>query len=65
MLRTDVIADLWNWKSRDLPYDLLVRPQHLKFVPQLRERCPRLRLVIDHIRQTLIAAGKMDSWDPT
>lgn len=63
MIRADVVAGFRELERRDIPYDLLVRPQHLKFVPQLREQCPRLRLVIDHIAKPLIAAGKVAGWD--
>lgn len=63
MVRADVVAGFRELEGRNIPYDLLVRPPHLKFVPQLREQCPRLRLVIDHIAKPLIATGKMEGWD--
>jgi len=63
MLRADVVAGFKELEARNIPYDLLVRPQHLRFVPQLREKCPQLRMVIDHIAKPLIAAGKMEGWD--
>ena len=62
MLRPDVIAGLQELERRDIPYDLLLRPQHLKYVPELRDKCPRLKLVIDHIAKPLIVSGKMDGW---
>jgi L-fucono-1,5-lactonase len=62
MLRPEVVAGLKELERRGIPYDLLVRPQHLKYIPELRERCQRLDLVIDHIAKPLIASRKMDGW---
>lgn len=62
LLRSDVIAGLKELARRDIPYDLLVRPPHLPFVPELAERVPELRMVIDHIAKPLIASGRMDGW---
>ena len=62
MLRSEVVAGFKELERRGIPYDLRVRPEHLKYVPELRERCPRLNLVIDHIAKPPIAAGKMDDW---
>jgi len=49
-------------ERRRIPYDLLLRPQHLPLVPQLVERVPNLPIVIDHIAKPLIAQGKMEGW---
>lgn len=62
MLRPEVVAGFKELERRGIPYDLLVRPQHLKYVPELRDRCARLNLVIDHIAKPPIAIGKMDNW---
>ena len=48
---------------REIPYDLVIWPRHVKYLPQLREKHPRLKLVIDHIALTPIATGKLDVWD--
>jgi len=63
MIRADVVAGFKQLEARNIPYDLLLRPHHLKFVPRLREQCPRLRLVIDHIAKPLIAEHKTEGWD--
>jgi L-fuconolactonase len=47
---------------RGIPYDLLLRPQHLKIVPGVAEKVPGLRMVVDHIAKPPIAAGRMDGW---
>ncbi len=62
LLRPDVIAGLKELERRDIPYDLLLRPRHLPLVPELAERVPKLRMVIDHIAKPLIAQQVMDPW---
>ena len=42
--------------ARDIPYDLLLRPNHLRYIPELVERCRNCSLVIDHIAKPLIAS---------
>ncbi len=48
--------------ARDLAYDMLVKPRHMKHVPVVAERVPELRMVIDHIAKPLIADGVMEPW---
>jgi L-fuconolactonase len=62
LLRDDVIEGLKELARRDLPYDLLLRPRHLMIVPQLADRVPGLRMVIDHLAKPPIATGNMQSW---
>lgn len=62
IVRPDVVGGLQELERRDIPFDLLLRPWHLKYVAQVRDRCPRLRLVIDHIAKPLIAAHQLDGW---
>jgi len=63
MLRPEVLQGFRELEIRGIPYDFLVRPQHLKYIPQVRDHCPRLRLVIDHIAKPLIAEGRTEGWD--
>jgi len=49
-------------ERRDIPLDRAIFPRHLKYLPLLRERCPQLRMVIDHLAKPPIAAGLMDQW---
>ena len=63
LLRADVIAGLRELARREIPYDLLLRPQHLKIVPGVAEKVPGLRMVVDHLAKPPIAAGRMDGWD--
>ncbi len=62
LLRPDVLAGLTELARRELPYDLLLRPRHLPLVPQIAERVPGLRMVIDHIAKPRIAAQVMEPW---
>jgi len=62
MLRGDVIGGLRELARRDIPYDVLIRPPHLPLLPELAERVPGLRMVIDHIAKPLIAAHEIEPW---
>jgi L-fuconolactonase len=62
ILRDDVIRGLRELARRNIPYDLLLRPPHLPFIPKLAERVPDLRMVIDHIAKPLIATHQMEPW---
>jgi L-fucono-1,5-lactonase len=62
LLRDDVIAGLRELARRGIPYDLLLRPQHLKVVPGVADKVPGLRMVIDHIAKPPIATGRLDGW---
>ncbi len=62
LLRKDVTVGLREIARRNLTYDLLLRPRHLKLVPRVAERVPGLRMVIDHIAKPPIAEHRMDGW---
>jgi len=62
LVREDVLRGLGELARRKIPYDLLLRPQHLPLVPRIAERVPELRMVIDHIAKPLIATQRMDGW---
>jgi L-fuconolactonase len=57
-----VIEGLRELARRDIPYDLLLRPQHLFVVSELADRIPKLRMVIDHIAKPPIASGRLEGW---
>lgn len=63
MLRSDVLVGFSELERRNIPFDLVIYPRHLKYLPRLREKCPRLKLVIDHIALPPIAEKRMDEWD--
>ncbi len=62
LLREDVVRGLRELARRGLAYDLLLRPPHLKHIPNLADRVPDLRMVIDHIAKPEIAEGRMEPW---
>jgi L-fuconolactonase len=57
-----VFAGLRKLSERGLSYDLLVHTRHLQYVPQIVERCPELRLVIDHMAKPPIARNEIKEW---
>jgi L-fuconolactonase len=62
LLRDDVIRGLRELARRNIPFDLLLRPPHLPLIPELADRVPGLRMVIDHIAKPLIAQREMEPW---
>ena len=62
LIRDDVVRGLEELGRRGLTYDLLLRPQHIKYVAPLVERVPDLRMVVDHIAKPLIASGVIEPW---
>lgn len=62
LLRDDVIRGLQLLAKHELPYDLLLRPQHLKHIPELARKVPDLAMVVDHLAKPLIAAGEIKPW---
>ena len=62
LVADQTIRGLREIAARDLAYDMLVKPRHMKHVPVVAERVPDLRMVIDHIAKPLIADGVMEPW---
>src|SRR5688572_21922685 len=62
LIRDGVIRGLQELARRDLPFDLLLFPEHLALIPRVAERVPGLRMVIDPIAKPRIARGEMDGW---
>jgi L-fuconolactonase len=62
MLQDSVMAGFMELERRGIPYDMLVRPEHLKHLRVVRDRCPTLKLVIDHIAKPDIAGHVFDPW---
>ncbi len=69
----DIADDEWFLQKRQDPayraviemglsFDALARVRHLKRLPQLIERHPELRVVIDHAAKPEIADGNHDGW---
>jgi len=62
VLRPNVLRGLHALAEREIPFDLLARPQHLRFVPELLDRVPDLRTVVDHIAKPRIAEREIEPW---
>lgn len=62
LLRAEVLRGLEVVAGLGLPYDLLLVPSQLDLVPELSDRLPGLRMVIDHLAKPRIAAGELDPW---
>ncbi|KAH3842312.1 uncharacterized protein y4mH-like isoform X1 [Dreissena polymorpha] len=60
--RDDVSRGLEILANHNLTFDLLVRPRHLQFIPQVVSKHPRLRFIIDHIAKPNFHDGKMGGW---
>jgi L-fuconolactonase len=62
LIRDVVVRGLSELAQRNLSYDLLVKPQHLKYARRVVERHPQLRFVIDHLAKPPIKSGEIDQW---
>jgi L-fuconolactonase len=45
-----------------MPFDLLVRPQHLGLIPELAGQVPELPMVVDHLAKPPIAQRELEPW---
>jgi L-fuconolactonase len=57
-----VLQGLRQLADNDLSYDLLVHTRHLPHARTVAERCPDLRLAIDHMAKPQIARGEFKEW---
>lgn len=62
LAQAEVLAGLNRLAAHGVAYDLLVHTRHLKSVLRVAERCPDLRLVVDHMAKPPIASGEMMEW---
>ena len=62
LLRPEVVRGLKEVARLGLAYDLLIRPRHIKLVPELAEEVPDLRMVVDHIAKPPIRWGAFEQW---
>jgi L-fuconolactonase len=62
LIRGDVLRGLEVLQTAAVPFDLLLRPKHLRLVPILSDRLPTLRMVIDHIAKPAIASRSLEPW---
>jgi L-fucono-1,5-lactonase len=62
MVREDALCGLSELERRDIPFDLLVTPHHLKHVARVRDFCPHLKLIVNHLAKPCIAAREFEFW---
>jgi L-fuconolactonase len=62
MVRENVLVGLAELERREIPFDLLVQTRHLKYIHHIREWCPRLKLVVDHMAKPRIGEREFDVW---
>src|SRR5207302_2960236 len=62
LAQPSVLRGLNMLAAHGLAYDLLVHTRHLRHVLTVAERCPDVRLVIDHLAKPPIASGEMHDW---
>src|SRR5262245_38370622 len=62
LIQPQVLRGLNRLSVYSISYDLLVHTRHLKHVQQVIDRCPDLKLVIDHIAKPPIANGEIKTW---
>ena len=62
LVQPAVIAGLRRLAGLGLSYDLLVHTRHLRPVRTVAEKCPDLRLVIDHLAKPPIAKHGFEEW---
>ena len=62
IMRPSVLNGLKELARRDIPFDLLPRPQHLPYIPRVLDAVPDLKTVVDHIAKPLISNGVFEPW---
>ena len=62
IVRDPILESLRILADRNIPYDMLVKPQHLGNVQRVLDAVGDLRMVIDHIAKPDIARGTWDQW---
>ena len=62
ILRPKVVRGLKILASLGLTYDLLLKPRHLKFIPELMSLVPDLKAVVDHISKPNISKQEIEPW---
>ncbi len=62
LLQGKILRGLRLVAHKELVYDLLLRPPHLKILPELFEAVPNMRWVIDHLAKPEIKSGQLEPW---
>jgi L-fuconolactonase len=62
IVQRPVLQSLDTLARRHVPFDMLVKPEHLENVLKVLDRVPDLPMVIDHIAKPNIAGGGSPGW---
>jgi L-fuconolactonase len=62
LVQPDVLHGFAVLASFGLTFDMLVHTRHLKHVKTVVQRCPELKIVIDHMAKPPISLGQLDEW---
>lgn len=62
LLRDDAQPALSALAERELALDLAVSTRHLRWLPELAARYPRLRFVIEHMARPRVDLGQTEPW---
>jgi len=62
LVQPTVLRGLHALAASGVSYDLLVHTRHLKYAKTVAEKCPELRLVIDHMAKPPIRSGETKEW---
>ncbi|XP_053381304.1 uncharacterized protein y4mH-like [Mercenaria mercenaria] len=60
--RDDVSQGLDILGKHDISYDVLVRPHHLKYIPDVVSKHQNTKFIINHIAKPPVMTGKLDGW---
>ncbi|CAH1787465.1 unnamed protein product [Owenia fusiformis] len=58
----DVMKGLTTLEQKGVPFDLLLQPPHLKYIPAIARQLPNLKMVVDHIAKPYIKDGIIAGW---
>jgi L-fuconolactonase len=62
LVQPDVLHGFAVLASFGSTFDMLVHTRHLKHVKTVAERCPELKIVIDHMAKPPVSLGQLDVW---
>jgi len=62
LLRADFARGIERLTARDLAYDLLIRPRHLRAARTFVARHPEQRFVLDHLAKPPVRSGELTPW---
>lgn len=61
-VRPDFIRGVNMLPEYDLAFDICIDHRHTKVATQFVDRCPNVRMTLDHIGKPDIAGGRLDPW---